>query len=64
MLAMCGAVPAPGCPDDALLELAFSHAINSAKFVAGKSFLETIKSGSALMSATGSRSLSTSYCTG
>src|SRR5436305_14683498 len=31
---MCGAVPAPGCPPDALSGLAFSHAISSRKLVA------------------------------
>jgi hypothetical protein len=64
MLQRCGALPAPVVPVVALPGLAFIQAINSATPVAGRFGRPTIISGAKESSETGSRSLSTSYCTG
>ena len=53
--------PAPVVPWVAMSGLAFSHAINSFKFSAGKAFFATMRSGSLETSETGSKSLMRSY---
>ncbi len=56
--------PAPLCADDTFAALALSQVVSSLRFFAGTAFLLTIRFGPFINSETGSKSFTTSYCSG
>jgi hypothetical protein len=59
---MCGGLPTPAVPIEALSGLALSQAMKDLRSVAGVAFLATSTIGAAGSSITGSKSFVMSYC--